>query len=199
MNDDISDVLKSLLEHTESLDLKENVYLNTVNLLKKCFEENEKQKKIKPPVVKECNIKIKLQNCLDSKECLIQLTKLERVYTSENGCHYYNINYSINNCETKILKINHIEGFEMFSEKFCRIYKPKVIRFEYTDNIKMTYRLDETLKHILDEHVYSEKYKNFEYNAEDEERSEICFNHYDFYREVFQWIYYSICVNGLDF
>jgi len=196
---DISEVLKTLLEHTESLDLQENIYLNTVNLLKKCFDENEKQKKINPPVVKDFNIRIILQNCIDSKECLIKINKIEKIYTNDIGCHYYNIHCSINNGQLKLLKISHAEGFEMFSDKFCRIYKPKVIRFEYTDDIKMTYRLDETLKHILDEHVYSDKYKNFEYNTEDEERSEVCFNHYDFYREVFQWIFYSVCVNGLEF
>ncbi len=196
---DISEVLKTLLEHTESLDLQENIYLNTVNLLKKCFDENEKLKKIKPPVIKECDIKIRLQNCLDSKECLIKIHKIERIYTNDVGCHYYNIHYSINNGQTKIHKITHIEGFEIFSEKFCRIYKPKVIRFEYTDDIKMTYRLEETLRHIVDEHNYGNKYKTFEYDSEDEEDSRMCFNHYNFYREVFQWIYFSVCVNGLDF
>jgi len=195
--DDISDVLKSLLEHTESLEIKENIYLNTVNLLKKCFEENEKQKKIKPPVIKECDIKIKLQNCIDSKECLIKIIKIERIYTTEIGSHYYNIHYNINNDDFKILKINHAEGFSFFAEKYCRIYKPKVIRFEYTDNVKITYRLEETLKHIVEEHIFSNKYKTFEYDSEDEEDSRLCFNHYDYYREVFQWIYFSICANGM--
>jgi hypothetical protein len=196
---DISEVLKTLLEHTESLDLKENIYLTTVNLLKKCFDESEKIKRLKPPIIKECDIKIKLQNCIDSKECLIKLNKIEKIYTNDIGCHYYNIYCSINNGESKMLKINHAEGFEMFSEKFCRIYKPKVIRFEYTDDIKMTYRLDETLKHILDEHTYSDRFKTFEYDEDDEDNSKLCFNHYDFYREVFQWIYHSVCVNGLEF
>jgi hypothetical protein len=194
---DVSEVLKVLLEHTESLELKENIYLNTVNLLKKCFEENDKQKKLKPPVIKECNIKIKLQNCLDSKECLIRINKIERVYTTEIGSHYYNIHYSINNDEYKILKINHAEGFSFFSEKYCRIYKPKVIRFEYTDNVKITYRLEETLKHILEEHTFSNKYKSFEYDEDEEEDSRLCFNHYDFYREVFQWIYLGVCSHGM--
>ena len=196
---DVSEVLKSLLEHTESLELKENIYLNTVNLLKKCFEENEKLSKIKPPVVRECDIKIKLQNCLDVKECLIKIHKIERIYTNDIGCHYYNIYYSVNNGQNKIHKINHIEGFEMFSEKFCRIYKPKVIRFEYTDDIKITYKVEETLKYIVDEHNFGNKYKTFDYDSEEEEDSRLCFNHYNFYREVFQWIYYSVCVNGLDF
>jgi hypothetical protein len=196
---DVSEVLKALLEHTESLELKENVYLNAVNLLKKCFEENEKQKKIKPPIVKDFNIRIRLQNCLDTKECLIRIHKIEKIYTNDIGCHYYNIHYSINNSQIKILKINHIEGFEFFSEKFCRIYKPKVIRFEYTDDVKITYRLEETLKHIVDEHKFGNMYKTFEYEDEEDEDTKLCFNHYDFYREVFQWIYFSVCVNGLEF
>jgi hypothetical protein len=197
--EDISDVLKILLEHTESLELKENVYLNTVNLLKKCFEENEKQKKIKPPIIKECDINIKLQNCLDTKECLLKIHKIVRIYTNDIGCHYYNIHYSINNGQHKLLKINHAEGLEFFSEKLCRIYKPRVIRFEYTDDIKITYRVEETLKHIVDTHIYGDRYKTFEYDSNDEDDSKLCFTFYDFYREVFQWIFYSVCVNGLDF
>jgi hypothetical protein len=195
---DTSEVLQEILEHIGNLNLQENVYLNSVNILKKCFEENEKIKKLKPSIVKDCNIKIKLQNCLDSKECLILINKIEKVYNIDYG-HYYNIHYTINNSVVKILKISHLEGFDFFSEKFCRIYKPKVIRFEYTNEVKITYKLEETLKQIVDEHKFNDKYKTFEYDEDDEEESRFCFNHYNFYKEVFQWIYFSTCVNGLEF
>ena len=193
-----SEVLQEILEHIGDLNLQENVYLNSVNILKKCFEENEKIKKLKPSIVKDCNIKIKLQNCLDSKECLILINKIEKAYNLDYG-FYFNIHYTINSGINKILKLSHLEGFDFFSEKFCKIYKPKVIRFEYTDDVKITYKLDETLKQILDEHIYSNKYKNFEYDEDEEEDSKTCLNHNDFYKQVFQWIYYATCVNGLEF
>lgn len=190
--EETSDILKILLEHTESLELKENIYLNTVNILKKCFEENERLKKIKPPIIKECDVKILLQNCLDKSECIIKIHKIERIFTNEHGSHYHNIYYNINNGSEKISKITAMEGFCIFSEKYCKIYKPKTIRFE-SEDVKITYRIDDTLKHILDESLYHIKYKTFDFDEDDTEESREYFNHYDFYRKTFEWIHSFLC------
>jgi hypothetical protein len=195
---DISEVLKTLLEHTESLDIKENVYLETVNLLKKCFEENESIQNTKPPVIKECNVKINLQNCMCNKECIIKISKIEKIYVNEYDCHYYNIHYNINNGIQRIHKSTYLDNFGFFANTFCKLYRPKVVRFEYNDDIKITYKVEDVLKHMVDLHTYNDRFKTFHFEDEDEDISRLSFNHYDFYKEVFMYIFDFMCIHGLE-
>jgi len=198
----LGDLLHHIMEHIETLNLNENILLKTSNILKNCFDIKDKHKEF---VSKEFNIKITLSECITKSDCIISINKIERNYKPIINNHevvgysYKNhVEFSINNGKIRKELIEDSEDFTtIFVGKLCRIYEPKKINVKYSDDVDISYNVKDVIDFMVEER---DRRIDTDLKNDDDTTAleDIFFNSWDFYRKVFEYIFYAVFVNKME-